>query len=147
MQYPHHFKKMVGCNILIMFTLNLLIFFARFLINSIPNLDLASQEFPPPMQDEHGDVMEENEWVHEGSRGCCKVNACTSFYVAKCLFHRHLDQTHGLQMQLGDLSIHLFVLGVLGDKTTLLWMLNNPHAKQKWNEKKAIDQVKNKKRI
>jgi len=45
--------------------------------------------------------MEENEWVHEGSRRCCKVNACTSFYVAKRLFHRHLDQTHGLQTQLG----------------------------------------------
>jgi hypothetical protein len=44
--------------------------------------------------------MEENEWVHEGSRGCCKVNACTSSY-AKWLFHKHLNQTHGLQMQLG----------------------------------------------
>jgi hypothetical protein len=61
------------------------------------------------MQDEHGDVMEENEWVHEGSRGCCKVNACTSFYAAKWLLHKHLDQTHGLQMQLGRFrhpSIH-----------------------------------------
>ncbi len=53
------------------------------------------------MQDEHGDEMEENEWIHEGSRRYCKVNACPSFYVAKWLFHKHLDQTHGLQMQLG----------------------------------------------
>jgi hypothetical protein len=40
---------------------------------------------------------------------CCKVNACTSFYVVKWLLHRHLDQTHGLQMQLGRFrrpSIH-----------------------------------------
>ncbi len=45
--------------------------------------------------------MEEIEWVHEGSRWCCKVDACTSFYAAKWLFHRHLDQTHGHQMQVG----------------------------------------------
>jgi hypothetical protein len=45
--------------------------------------------------------MDENEWVQESSRRYCKVNACPSFYVAKWLFHKHLDQTHGLQMQLG----------------------------------------------
>ncbi len=53
------------------------------------------------MQDENGDAMEENEWVHEGSIACCKVNTCSKCYVAKWLFYKHLDQTDGLQMQLG----------------------------------------------
>jgi hypothetical protein len=41
--------------------------------------------------------MENNEWVHEGSRGCCNVNACTSFYATKWLFCRHLgvDASYG----------------------------------------------------
>jgi hypothetical protein len=41
--------------------------------------------------------MEENEWVHEGSRGCCNVNACTSSYEAKWLFCRHsgVDASYG----------------------------------------------------
>jgi hypothetical protein len=43
-----------------------------------------------------------------------------------------------------DLGVHLFILGVLSDKTTLLWMLNNPHAKWKWNEEKDFDQVNKK---
>jgi len=88
---------MVGCNTFIMLMLNLLIFF----VNSVPNPNFVSQKVPPLMQDEHGNAMEENEWVHEGSRGCCKVDACTSSYVAKWLLRKHLDQTHGLQMQLG----------------------------------------------
>jgi hypothetical protein len=67
MQYPHHFKKM-GCNTLIMFTLNLLIFF----VNLVPNLDPSPQEVSLLMQDEHENAMEENEWVHEGSRGCLR---------------------------------------------------------------------------
>jgi hypothetical protein len=39
-----------------------------FFVNFVPNLNHASQEVPPPMQDEHGDAMEENKWVHEDSR-------------------------------------------------------------------------------
>jgi hypothetical protein len=35
--------------------------------------------------------MEDNEWVHEGSRGCCDVNACISSYAAKWLFCRHSE--------------------------------------------------------
>ncbi len=71
-----------------------------FFVNSVPNPNPTPQKVPLPMQDEHGDAMEENEWVHEGSRECCKVNACTSSYAAKWSFYKHLDQTHGLQMQL-----------------------------------------------
>jgi hypothetical protein len=50
------------------------------------------------MQNEHGDAKQENEWVHEGLRGCYKMNACTSSYAAKWSLRKHLDQTHGLQM-------------------------------------------------
>jgi hypothetical protein len=53
------------------------------------------------MQDEHGDVMEDNESVHEGSKWCCKVDARINFYATKWLFHKHLDRTHGLRMQQG----------------------------------------------
>jgi len=32
-----------------------------FFVDSIPNPNHAPQEVPPPMQDEHGDAMEDNE--------------------------------------------------------------------------------------
>jgi len=48
------------------------------------------------VQNDHGDAMKDNEWVHDGSRGCCKINACTTSHAGKWLFRRHLDQTHGL---------------------------------------------------
>jgi hypothetical protein len=48
------------------------------------------------MQDEHGNAMEDNEWVHESSRRCCKMNAWIISYATKWLSHKHLDQTHGL---------------------------------------------------
>jgi hypothetical protein len=60
MQYSFHFVKMVGCNTFIMLNLS------SFFVNLIPNLDLALQKVPPPTQDEHGDAMEENEWVQQG---------------------------------------------------------------------------------
>jgi hypothetical protein len=72
------------------------------------------------MQDDHRDAMEDNEWVHEGSGRCCKVNACTSFNVAKCLFHTHLDQHMAFRCNWVDLDVHLFIMGVLSNKTTLL---------------------------
>jgi len=91
-----------------------------FFVDSIPNPDHVLQKVPPPIQNEHGNAMEENEWVHEGSRRCCKVNACISFYAAKWLFHKHLDQTHGLQMQFDRFRHPSTCPGVLGNKTTLL---------------------------
>ncbi len=54
--------------------LNLLNFF----VDLVLNLNPAPQKVLPPMQDEHGDVMEENECVHESSRKCCKVNVYIS---------------------------------------------------------------------
>jgi hypothetical protein len=91
--------------------------------------------------------VEENEWVYESSRGCCKVNACISFYAAKWLFRRHLDQTYGLQMQLckfGYPYIHLEGFGQQDHTSTNVCILNNPHARQKRNEKKAFDRIKKK---
>jgi hypothetical protein len=51
-----------------------------FFVDTVPKPNLVPQEVPPPMQYEHGDAMEQNEWFHEGLKG----------------FHKHLDQTHGL---------------------------------------------------
>jgi len=90
MQYLHH-----------VYVKHVEFFFLYFFVNSIANPHPTPQEVPPPMQDEYGDGMEENEWVHEGSIRCCKVNACTSSYAVKWLLCKHLDQTHGLHMQLG----------------------------------------------
>jgi hypothetical protein len=118
MQYPHPFKKMVGCNTLIMLTLNLLIFFLNFFVDSVLNPDLAPQEVPPPMQDAHVDAMKENGWVHEGSKRCCKV------------------------MQLGRYghpSTHPRRLRQQDHTSMNVCILNNMHARQKWNEKKAFD--------
>ncbi len=52
-------------------------------IHSLVVPNLALQEVPPLIQDEHGDAMEDNEWAHEGSKWSCKVVACISSYVAK----------------------------------------------------------------
>jgi hypothetical protein len=54
-------------------------------------LDIAPQKVPPLIQNEHGDAMKDNEWAHEGSKWCYKVDACISFYAAKWLFHKHLE--------------------------------------------------------
>jgi hypothetical protein len=54
--------------------------------NAIPLLivpDLTLQKVSPSNQDENGDV---SEWVQKGSKYFCKVDACTSSYVAKWLF-------------------------------------------------------------
>jgi hypothetical protein len=49
--------------------------------------DLALQEVLPPIQDEHGHVMEYSEWAHKESRWCCKVDPCTNSYVTKWLLY------------------------------------------------------------
>jgi hypothetical protein len=58
-------------------------------LNAIPSLvvpDFAPQEVPPPIQDEHGNVMEDSEWAHKGLRWCCKVDACINSYVVQWCF-------------------------------------------------------------
>jgi hypothetical protein len=118
-----------------------------FFVNSIPNPHPTPQEVPLPMQDEYGDGMEENEWVHEGSIGCCKVNACTNFYAFKWLLRKHLDQTHGLHMQLARSrhpSTHFGGLKQQYHTSIKVFILNNLHAKQKWNEKNVFNRIKEK---
>jgi hypothetical protein len=44
-------------------------------------------------------AMEDVDWVHEGSRWICKLNGCTNIYMAKWLFHQHLDNKHGHHME------------------------------------------------
>jgi hypothetical protein len=52
-----------------MLTLNMLNFLTLdFFVDLVPNLDPTPQEVLLPMQDEHADAMENNEWVHEGSK-------------------------------------------------------------------------------
>jgi hypothetical protein len=57
-------------------------------------------------------------------------------------FIKHLDQTHGIHMQLGisrHTSTH-FGGHKQQDHTSIkVCILNNLHAKQKWNEKNTFD--------
>jgi hypothetical protein len=46
-------------------------------------------------------AMEDVDWVHEGSRWKCKINGCTNVYVIKWLLCQHLDNKHGLHMEIG----------------------------------------------
>jgi hypothetical protein len=96
MQYPH----LVTCVVV-----------SPYAIPSSIVLDLAPYEIPPPIQDEHGDAMEDSDWAHKGSRWCCKVDACISYYAIKWLLCQHLERTHSLQCKLGDQGIHLLILG------------------------------------
>jgi len=73
-----------------------------------------------PIQDEHGDAMEDSEWVHKGLRWCCKVDACTSSYAAKWLFRQHLERTNPFKCKSGNQGIHLFILGGLNNKILIL---------------------------
>ncbi len=87
-------------------------------------------------------AMEDADWVHEGSGW-----KCTNAYVAKWLFHQHLDNKHELHMEVGK-SGHPFI-HVGGPRqqnhhAMNIRILSNPHAKQKRNEKKAPDRVKKK---
>ncbi len=120
---------------------------SSYVIPSSIILDLAPQEVPPPIQDEHGDAMEDSVWAHKGSRWCCKVDACISFYVVKWLFYQHLEQTHSLRMQAKrsrHTSIHHGGLRQQDHSSMNARILNNMHAKEKQNEKKALDQMKKK---
>jgi hypothetical protein len=63
-------------------------------LNAIPSLiipNLAPQKVPFPIQNEHGDAMEDSEWVYKGLRWCCKMDACIVSYAPKWLFCQHLE--------------------------------------------------------
>jgi len=91
-------------------------------LNAIPSLvvlDFAPQEVPP-IQDEHGNVMEDNEWAHKGSRWCCKVDACTSFYVVQWCFVNIWSEHTPFKCKPRDQGVHPLVLGGVGNKITVL---------------------------
>jgi hypothetical protein len=96
---------------------------SSFVIPSSVVLNLAPQEVPPPIQDEHGNAMEDSEWAHKGSRWCCKVDPCTSsMWPNGCsinTWNKHIP----FECKLGDRGVHLFILGGLGNKIMVLWML------------------------
>ncbi len=110
--------------------------------NAIPSLivpDLALQKVPPPIQDEDRNV---SEWVHKGFKCFCKVDACTSSYVAKWLFCQHLEQTRSFQMQAKKSKCSSICHGGPRQQdhgSMNVCILSNPNARQKWNEKKALD--------
>jgi hypothetical protein len=98
-------------------------------------------EVPP----NHG--MEDAYWVHKGSKWKCKINGCTNTYAAKWLLHKHLDNKHGLHMELGKSSRPSTRVGgprQQNHHAMNAQILSNPHARQKWNEKKALNRVKKK---
>jgi hypothetical protein len=88
--------------------------------NAIPSLvvlDLTPQKVPLPIQDESGNV---SEWAHKSLRWFCKVDACTSSYVAKWMLCQDLEQTHSFRMQAGKSRRPSTHLGGLGNKITVL---------------------------
>jgi len=95
-------------------------------------------------------AMEDANWVHEGSKWKCKINGCTDAYVVKWLFHQHLDNKHGLRMEVGKSGRPSTRVGgprQQNHHAMNTQILNNPHARQKWNEKKAFDTMKKKAKL
>jgi hypothetical protein len=76
-----------------------------------------------------------------------QINGCTNAYAVKWLFRQHLDNKHGLRMELskfGRPSTHVGGPRQQNHHAMNARILSNPHARQKWNEKKALDRVKKK---
>jgi hypothetical protein len=103
-------------------------------------------------ESDHGEVplnhaMEDLDWVHKGSRWVCKINGCINSYTTKWLFCRHLDNKHELHLEVGKSSHPFICLGGLKqqDHSSMnVHILNNSHARQKQNKKKALDRMKKK---
>jgi hypothetical protein len=78
--------------------------------------------------------MEDADWVHERSRWKCKINGCTDAYAAKWLFRQHLDNKHGLRMEVGKFGRPSTCVGgprQQNHHVMNIRILNNPHARQK----------------
>ncbi len=58
-------------------------------------------------------AMEDVDWVHEGSRWKCKINGCADVYATKWLLRQHLDNKHGLHMEVGKSSCPFTCVGGL----------------------------------
>ncbi len=92
-------------------------------------------------------VMEDADWVHERLRWKCKINGCIDAYAAKWLLWQHLDNKHELRMEVGKYGRPSTRVGgprQQNHHAMNVQILNNPHARQKQNEKKAPDRVKKK---
>jgi hypothetical protein len=98
-------------------------------------------------KNDHGEIppnhaMKNVNWVHEGSRWVCNINGCTDNYVAKWLFHCHLDNKHELHLEVGKYGCPFFhpkKPRQQNHDSMNARILRNPHARQKKNEKKALD--------
>ncbi len=113
----------------------------------VPNI---TPQKVPPILDEHGDVMEDSEWAHKGSRWCCKVDACFNFYAAKWLLHQYLERTHSFRMQAKKIRASRYSSWGprLQDHDSMnVHILSNLHARQKQDEKKAFDRMKKKTKL
>jgi hypothetical protein len=92
-------------------------------------------------------AMEDLDWVHKESRWVCKINGCTNSYIVKWLLCHHLNNKHELHLEVGKFG-HPFT-HPRGPRqqdhgSTNARILSNSHARQKRNEKKALDQMKKK---
>jgi hypothetical protein len=90
-------------------------------------------------------AMEDANWVHEGSIWKCKINGCTNAYVAKWLLRQHLDNKHGLCMEVGKFgrpSTHVGGPRQQNRHAMNAQILSNPHTRHKRNEKKALNRMK-----
>jgi hypothetical protein len=77
-------------------------------------------------------VMEDVNWVHEGSRWKCKINGCIDVYAAKWLLRQHLDNKHKFHMEVGKSSrpaIHVGGSRQQNHYVMNVQILNNPHIK------------------
>jgi len=95
-------------------------------------------------------AMEDADWVHEGSKWKCKINGCTNTYATKWLLCQHLDNKHGFHMELskyGRPSTHVGGPRQQNHHVMNARILSNLHARQKRNEKKALNIVKKKARL
>jgi hypothetical protein len=79
--------------------------------------DLAPQKVPLPIQDESEDV---SEWAHKSPRWFCKVDACTSFMWPNGCFVNTWSKDIPFECKQKNQGIHLFILGGLGNKITVL---------------------------
>ncbi len=92
-------------------------------------------------------AMEDADWVHERSKWKCKINGCTNAYVAKWLLRQHLDNKHGLRMELGKSGCPSTCVGgprQQNHHAMNAQILSNPHARQKRHKNKALNTVKKK---
>jgi len=95
-------------------------------------------------------AMGDADWVHEGSKWKCKINGCTNAYATKWLFRQHLDNKHGLRMELGKSGCPFTRVGGLRQQNHYAMnarILSNPHGRQKQSEKKALDRAKKKAKL